>query len=166
MAIGWIVAISKPCRETYAAENLARQRTDCYFPKITEIVERGPRNQRYKLERIVPLFPRYLFVRIEHQWHFILNTFGIAGIIMRGEEPLFAPLSIMQQMWERQDDEGLVQLPRLVRGAAVAVVKGPLAGQRGIYQGMGSGERQRVLLDFLNRRMTVLLQPDAVQLAA
>lgn len=166
MAIGWIVAISKPGRETYAAENLRKQQADCYFPKVSEIVTRGPKMQRYKLQRIVPLFPRYLFVHVHDQWRYVLNTYGIAGILMRGEEPLFCPLRTLEELWARQDDEGLIYLPKLERGSPITVVKGPMQGRSGIYQGMAGRERTRVLLDFLNRRVSVLIASDAVQMAA
>ena len=166
MAIGWIIALSKPCKETYAAENLARQNVECYFPRIAETVSRGPRHNRMKLERVSPLFPRYLFIHVQHQWRFVLSTFGVAGVVMRGEEPLWCPRSVMQQMWERQDPEGLIHLPKLLPGVRINVMRGPFAGQSGIYEGMASQERTKVLLNFLNRKVPVLIAQDAVQIAA
>jgi transcription antitermination factor NusG len=33
------------------------------------------------------LFPNYLFVRIELQWHAVRRTIGVASLIMSGDEP-------------------------------------------------------------------------------
>lgn len=169
MAIGWIVAISKPSREYYAAENLARQDCEFYFPKIVEHVMRGPRQSRYRVERSAPLFPRYIFVRIQHQWRFLLNTYGLAGVLMKGEEPHFASQSAIDDMRNRQDDEGMVHLPLLKeieRGDRVQITKGQFAGYHGIYQGMSSRDRTKVLLDYLGRKTPVLIARGYLRAAA
>lgn len=168
MAIGWIVAISKPARENYAAENLSRLDQQFYFPRIVEQVMRGPRQHRTLIERAVPLFPRYIFVRIEHQWRYLLNVYGLAGVIMKGEEPQFAPQQAIDAMLARQDDEGLVQLPRiedLQPGESVKVTGGQFEGHKGIYQGMSSKDRQKVLLDVLGRKTPVLIAKGMLQAA-
>lgn len=169
MSIGWIVAISKPQREFYAADNLARQNVEFYFPKIVESVMLGPRQARYRVERISPLFPRYIFVHITHQWRFLLSTFGMSGVIMRGEEPHFANERCIDAMQSRQDAEGIVHLPtlkELQQGDPVLVTSGTFKGHHGIYQGMSSKDRQKVLLDYLGRKTPVLIQRGALQLAA
>lgn len=169
MAVGWIVAISKPSREYYAAENLARQDCDFYFPKIVEQVMRGPRRQRHRVEQLAPLFPRYIFVHIHHQWRFLLNTYGLVGVLMRGEEPHFASQRAIDDMRSRQDDEGIVHLPHLkeiAQGDRVRITQGQFAGYQGIYQGMSSKDRQKVLLDYLGRKTPVLIARGLLQAAA
>lgn len=169
MTIGWVVAVSKPARENYAAENLARQDCDFYFPKIVETVMRGPRQARYRVERTSPLFPRYIFVHVNHQWRFLLSTYGLVGVIMRGEEPQFASDRTIDTMRSRQDDEGIVHLPTLKElqaGDRVKVQAGTFKGHHGIYQGMSSRDRTKVLLDYLGRKTPVLIAKGQLQLAA
>lgn len=168
MAIGWIVAISKPARENYAAENLSRLDQEFYFPKIVEQVMRGPRQHRQLIERTAPLFPRYIFVRIHDQWRYLLNVYGLAGIIMKGDEPQFAPQPAIDAMLARQDDEGIIHLPRLEeiqQGDRVKITGGQFEGHQGIYQGMSAKDRQKVLLDVLGRKTPVLIAKGLLQAA-
>ncbi len=170
MTIGWIVAISKPARESYAAENLSRLDAEFYFPKIVERVMRGPRDHRQLIERASPLFPRYIFVHIHDQWRFLLNVYGLSGIMMRGEEPQFAAQAVIDQIMARQDEEGIVQLPHrapqpLSHGDKVKVTGGQFEGYHGIYQGMAAKDRQKVLLDVLGRKTPVLIAKAMLQAA-
>jgi len=160
----WIVCSTQPQRERWAADNAQRQGYDTYLPMIrTEVVERGVASLRVR-----PLFPRYLFVHITNeQWRSLTGTFGVASIIMGDNgRPATLPEIAIDQLRARERD-GYVVLPRaeeiaLTPGQAVRVLAGPFEGTVGVYVGMGPAERERVLLDLLGRKTTVLVSPDNI----
>jgi transcriptional antiterminator RfaH len=169
MSIGWIVAFSKVGREYYAAENLTRQSVDYYIPKIIEYAERGRRKERHTIAKATPLFPRYIFIHVNHQWRHVLSTFGVAGVIMQGDSPAFIGQKAIDQIREREDEEGLVHLPQpeqLSQGDKVKVITGPFSGAIGICEGMSVKDRQKVLLDYLGRKTSVLLGEEMLQRVA
>lgn len=110
------------------------------------------------------LFPRYVFVWIEQQWHVINSTFGVSNILMNGESPAALPVGWVDDMKRNEHPDGLIHLKksRFTRGQGVQVVGGLLDGQRGIYQGQTSRQREIVLLDALGR---VELAPGLLQTA-
>jgi transcriptional antiterminator RfaH len=131
---------------------------EAYLPMIrNNAVERG-----IAVLRDRPLFPRYLFVRIvNEQWRSLTGTFGVASIIMDGNRPASLPDIAIDQLRARERD-GYVVLPRpeeitLTPGQAVRVTTGVFEGMVGVYQGMGPAERERVLLNILGRKTTVLV---------
>lgn len=165
MQSGWIVAYSKQSRENYAAENLHRQSIEYYLPRITETVKIGRRDRRQTITRATPLFPRYIFVHVENQWRKILSTYGISGIIMRGQQPDFIPDKTIQAIRERESPDGIVVLPnnqirQIEYGDPITVTNGPFSGLSGIYDGMSGKDRVSVLLDYLGRKTTVLIGKD------
>lgn len=154
----WIVARTQSNREKWAAENVARQGFEFYLPRIQEAYKAHGR----VVETGRPLFPCYLFVRTDGPWRFLTGTFGVAGIILNGEGPAILPDDAVDQLKALEVD-GYVSLPPppapidLIPGDTVRIQSGALEGQTGVYEGMASATRQRVLLDYLGKRTRVLL---------
>jgi transcriptional antiterminator RfaH len=149
----WLVAQTQPNREQWAAENIMRQGYAYYLPRVAE--------QRRGVTLSKPLFPRYLFVQTPGQWRFLLGTFGVAAVIMHGEEAAMVPTIHMEALRAREGADGLIVLPEkpaLVAGTSeVRVSRGHLKDHVGIYDGMSSSDRAKVLMDFLGRKTTVLV---------
>lgn len=162
---GWIVAKTHSQRETWACENIARQGGTPYLPRISERVRIKSNSGAHYIYRARCLFPCYVFVRIDGAWRYLLGTFGVSGIITSGGGlPALLADKIIEEIKSREDDSGLVQLPELPRnrqqfrpGARVRISQGNWSGYTGIYDGTGPQERQRILLDFLGRKTTVLI---------
>lgn len=157
---GWFVARTQTRRENWAAENIARQGAEFYLPRVAEevYVRRGAPY----VVRARCLFPSYIFVRSPNgQWRFLLGTFGVTELIMSGAQPAVVADGEIARIQAREDVDGIVHLParpsRFVHGSQVRVADGPFVGYVGIYQGASSKECQRVLLDFLGRKATVLI---------
>jgi transcriptional antiterminator RfaH len=78
--------------------------------------------------KVVPLFPGYLFVRIEGVWHCLLSTHGIIGLIRSGDAPARVREDEIERMRRQENKEGIIVLPlvkfqpgervRVTRGAA------------------------------------------------
>lgn len=158
----WLVVQSQPRRELWAAENIERLGFEWYFPKIQISVGRGS----LKTLRLEALFPRHLFVRSDNgQWRQLTGCWGVAGVIMFGDQPGLMPAKEIQRLRSLEDRDGNVVLPneeqlaRFKAGDTVRINNGHLSGFNGIYQGAAPKDRVKVLLDLLGRKTTVLL-PD------
>lgn len=147
----------------WAAENVHRQGYVSYFPKTLVY--------RKNLAQAQPLFAGYLFVCTAGSWNFLLNTYGVAGVVTFGESPALISSDIIDGLRAREVD-GCVVLPtepdhsRFKAGQGVRVKGGVFSGCVGIYEGSDPKYREKVLLDFLGRKTSVFLSPDLVEEAA
>jgi transcriptional antiterminator RfaH len=164
----WVVAKTKGSLESFAAEHVKRQGHQYYLPMTRET---SAGNQRGKLVRNVPLFPRYLFIEVESTWRHLMSTRGITGVLLAGEAPARLPTQYVTDLKLREKD-GLVVLPsmdearRFARGQTVHVSSGLFAGEIGIYDGCSGQERERVLLEILGRKVSVLIAPESLEAVA
>lgn len=162
----WLVAITKPQNEVWAAQNAERQDCHTYLPRFQETtVVRGK-----KLDRIRCLFPRYLFVETpDLRWRFLLGTFGLVGVVLKGDEPAVMPVEEIERMKAKENKLGLIVLPPrpkdpgFTKGQRVRVLYGPLIGYEGVCQQDSAGERVKILLDFLGRKSSVLVTRSHLQ---
>jgi transcriptional antiterminator RfaH len=147
----WFLVVTKPASESLATEHLNRQGFETYFPRLSlKRLYRG----RWA-HRIVALFPRYLFVRLDPRRQAlgpIRSTRGVADIVRFGEDPTIVPDTVVQQLRQRADStSGLHQLnenePR--RGAAMRIIGGAFAGLEGVFDREAGVERSVVLLSLL-----------------
>ena len=77
----WTAARIMPQRERLALHCLKVSGFETYLPRIKDRrVVRGR-----KVSTIAPLFPSYVFITIELQWHEARFALGVAALIMDGE---------------------------------------------------------------------------------
>ena len=150
----WSVAQTEPQRENVAVHFLGEQGFETYLPVI--------KAQR----RLLPLFPSYLFVRIENAWWAIGRTIGVLRVLCNGDHPAESRDEIVMKI-KAQEKNGVVKLPtprpKFIVGDKVSVVTGSFMGQIGIYDGMSGKARERVLLDLLGRKVPVELPKNAIE---
>jgi|SRR5580765_7749800 transcriptional antiterminator RfaH len=142
----WSVAQTETRREGTAARFLTDQGFTTYLPKI-----------RLAHKRVVPLFPGYLFVRIELRWWQINQTIGVIQLLTAGDQPAQVRDSIVEII-KAKERGGIVRLPPpkgLRIGQQVRVLRGSFEGHIGLYHGMSGKDRERVLLDLLGRKVPV-----------
>jgi transcriptional antiterminator RfaH len=148
----WAVVQCKSQREHAVRLLLGRMNLECYLPRI-----------RVR-KRITPLFPGYLFTRLGQQFYSVLWTPHVIRLLMAGLEPARLDDNVIAEL-RRRERGGLVQLPqppRLRRGQPVRLTRGSFAGCVGLYDGMATGDRQRVLLELLGRKVRIELDTNAV----
>jgi transcription antitermination factor NusG len=145
----WACARTQPNREHFACSELGRRGFEVYCLRVSErVVRRGTR-----IVVIRSLFANYLFIQIEAQFYSAMNCPGVVTLLLDGERPAKVPPTVITDLRSRERN-GLIVLPRkpLFRpGDTVKVVRGPLAGLRGLYQGQRAHERVAVLLALLGR---------------
>ena len=83
----WYVVHSHPREEARAFGHLTRQGFDAWLP-----YRRTIRRHARRTEAVLrPLFPRYLFVRVDlaaERWRPILSTSGVQALVSGGDAPL------------------------------------------------------------------------------
>ncbi len=160
----WYVIRSKPRGESTAQTQLERQGFRTYFPRILQ-----PTRVRGRwVDRIEPLFPRYLFLRADvgkRSLAPVRSTVGVTDIVRFGAEYATVLDEIVQELMNRAEPEtGLHRLrkPLFVRGVHVRVSEGPFNGLDGVFECCEGEERVLILLEVLGRQTRVRIPIDQV----
>jgi transcriptional antiterminator RfaH len=162
----WCLVHSKPRGEKIALTNLIRQGFELYFPEVaTRVRTRG----RW-IERVAPLFPRYLFLRFapgRQALGPIRSTLGVSGIVSFGNEYAHVPARVISCLRNRAEAAtGLHRLADeqpLSPGAAVRIVAGAFDGLEGIFVRKAGDDRVVVLLDMLGAATQVRVPTGCVE---
>jgi transcriptional antiterminator RfaH len=145
----WTVLQTETQREHIARLMLMRQGFETYMPRI-----------QIRPNRIVNLFPSYIFIEIIDRWWAARWTIGVIKILMDGERPARVPDGIIEAI-RKQEVGGFVKLPNRNngkrRGEKVKIIRGSFQGHLAIYDGMSGKERERVLLELLGQMVPVEL---------
>lgn len=164
----WVVARTKPNRESWAAENIRRQGFDYYLPKFSDR-KFSIREKRYT-ETVRALFPSYIFVWIEGPWRWLTGTFGVSSVVLVNGYPAVLPNKIVDTLRSSESRTGLILLPdaapppRFRLGQPVRVKEGAFSGRTGLFDG-DAAERVRVLLSIMGRMTPVQIDGDFVEAA-
>ena len=159
----WIAVRTQPRRENWAAENVMRQDCEFYLPRYLVY------STRLRQCRSEILFRSYLFAKPENgQWRFLLGTFGVSSVMMRGESPAPVMQQHIDELRKREDRDGFIVLPkrsRFMEGDKVRVTSGPFVTHLGVYQGQTPAQREKVLIDILGGKITTIIDSDALEVA-
>jgi transcriptional antiterminator RfaH len=164
--ITWCVAHTQPLKESVAQKNLLDQGYDVYMPRFKKTV----RHARKVEERLMPLFPRYIFVGIDFSsalWRNINGTRGVSYVVMAGENtPSKVPVSIIHELKSQEVSEGVVPLSSIItfsKGEKIRVIEGVFADHMAVFESMDDKSRVQVLLTFMGREMKMALPTYAVE---
>lgn len=169
MLAGWLVVRTQHSREVWAAENIRRQEGEPYLPRVAERIKRGALIE----VRSKYLFPSYIFVKyVAGRWRFLLGTYGVNSVIMgTGNNPAVVADTEVAKLRACEDVDGLIRLPewlpgegvgegRFRAGEAVRVNGGLYKGYEGLYVGQSAKDREKILLEYLGRKTSVLIDTD------
>jgi transcriptional antiterminator RfaH len=159
----WFLVLTKASAEKSAVTNLERQGYRVYYPRLLQLALRRGR----WIERIVSLFPRYLFVQLDvatQSLAAIRSTVGVSSIVRFGLDAAVVPDRIVDGLLRRADAEsGLHRLNErnvLHHGSRVKVLTGAFEGLEGVFERETGGERAVVLLRILGNQTPVYLPSD------
>ena len=157
--VGWYVVHTKPRQEKLAVSHLDRQGYETYLPMIEE---RRRKENRYQVQS-VPMFPRYLFIRLTPTAAStapIRSTIGCCGLVRFGNElaQLAAPIITHLRARERANG-GVSRAPEWPVGSPLRVTDGPFLGMDATFLSRSAAERVIVLMEMLGREQQVEL-PD------
>lgn len=158
-ALQWFLVLTKPCAEKVAELNLERQGYRVYYPRLLRpSLSRG----RWK-DRIVSLFPRYLFIQLDATCQSLApvrSTVGVASIVCFGARTAVVSDAIIAALMHKADPQsGLheLQCPLFEVGSAVRVLTGAFAGLEGIFERQDGQDRVVILFQMLGREARVNL---------
>jgi transcriptional antiterminator RfaH len=159
----WYLVHAKPGCESIAQLNLERQDYEVYFPRL---VQRTHVRGHWR-ERVVALFPRYLFVRVNETRHHLgpaRGTVGVSSIVRFGDDYAVVPEHVVQELRARADpDSGLHRISHdvsLRRGMPVVLTGPPFDGLEAIFEDRAGTDRVVVLLNLLGREARVHVPSD------
>ena len=154
----WYLIRTKPNAETTAQLNLERQAYEVYFPRLLQFL---PCRGRWH-ERAVPLFPGYLFLRLDEGRQALApvqSSLGVAGAVRFGARYAIVADEVIRDLRSRADPEtGIHRLSlaaRLAPGARVRILAGPFDGLEGIFERETGADRAIVLLRVLGQTASV-----------
>lgn len=144
----WYVVYTKPGQEKLASQSLARKGLSSFLPMICEPWRKNP-------NRIEPLFPNYLFVRMgfPEEYYLAVWTPGIKRFVSFGEEPTPIDDALVEFLIEKAGNSGIIEARRPLRvGDEVTISSGPLGGLAGIIESPPDQKgRVRVLMNILRQ---------------
>ena len=150
----WYVVYSKPRKEEFALSQLRAKGLEVFYPKL---LLPGSSNRP---NRVVPLFPSYLFARINlvsSEYYTVIWSPGVKRIISFAGVP--APLddAIVASLKDQADLHGLIPGRTNLRvGQEVLIKLGPFDGLIGVVRELPDGkQRVKVLMKLLSRQINV-----------
>ena len=154
----WYAVHTKARDEKLAEENLQRQGFATFLPRI----KASKRRRGRWLEVIEPLFPGYLFARLDlliQDSSPIRSTRGVLGLVRFGGDPAPVPPGLVEQlMAAKADDVGVVRQEQLFQaGDRVEIITGPFAGLPASILAETGKERVELLLELLGRATKVVI---------
>lgn len=151
----WYVIETKRYREQVASAFLGQQGIRSYLPRIAQWPRPAVGSD------VAPLFPGYLFVRLQLEQDFLRVTrmIGVKTFVTFGGAPVPLREDAIELLRSREGADGLIRCAATSLGhGEVRVVDGPFRGLTAVLdQRMGPRDRVRVLLHVLQRQTTVEL---------
>lgn len=158
----WYAVCSQSNREEYAALEVAKQGFAVYLPRRLKTV----RHARRTTTQMAPLFPRYLFVRMDptrDRWRCIDSTYGVSHLVRFTDKPTAIPQGIVETLMAMSDSRGIVDFQEMLGpGRRVLLAAGPFADRLGTLQRLDGAGSVRVLLEMMGRCVEVSTRRDFI----
>jgi transcriptional antiterminator RfaH len=149
--------------------HLTNQGFHCFLPHVLQLRSHARKTRLV----LVPLFPRYLFVRLDlnvTRWRAINGTRGVVSLLANGPHPLPVPHGLVEMLFAKCDSRNAISLTAmgaLAKGLRVRIKSGAFSGQMGEVTGtFAEGrDRVRVLLTLLGVETELQLPSYAIEAA-
>jgi transcriptional antiterminator RfaH len=160
----WYVVHTRAQAEGRALQHLGGQGFEAWLPEYLKRRRHARRTEQVRR----PLFPRYLFVRLDleaERWRSVLGTTGVDGLV-GGDPPTPLADAIVDALRQRTDEEGLVAVSpalSLRSGDAVRIAEGPLADLEGVFLDVDDRDRVAILLHLMGRDIRVRVDARGIE---
>lgn len=164
----WYCLHTRPFSEAHAAHYLrTRLGLDVYLPRLRQLRV----IRRTECVVTTPLFPRYLFCRIDEAsgYNAVRYAPDVVSIVAFGAQPTPVPDAIIAELraWAGDGIDVITLLPDLGPGAQVEITDGPLSGLRAVITSRRPGsDRVDVLLSILDCGARATVRRSQLQLVA
>ncbi len=162
----WYVVFTKAKNEKLAEENLFRQGFECFLPFVNNPNKVRARRVKSIIE---PLFPCYLFIKVDTETQSIApvrSTRGVAKMVMFGNTLASIPDKYIEQIQNRVSPEsGVIEFVShdYKPGDKVKVLDGPLAGLEGSFKQNSAEDRVILMLGLLGGTKQVHVRKDFIE---
>jgi transcriptional antiterminator RfaH len=161
----WYLVHTRPNCERKAELNLGAQEFETFLPQV----ERTIRHARRFTSVRRPLFPRYLFVRLDiarDRWLSVNGTIGVSRLFTQEGRPVAVPVGIVETLLVHSD-AGLTRLDRsLAEGQRVRILSGPMVDFTARVLRLDERRRVDVLLEIMGAEVSVSVDRRALAPAA
>ena len=148
-SLHWFVIHTKPRDEYRVKNHFEGMEIETLLPLCENFQYSHGRMSRV----INPLFPNYLFARLDLDRHYykVKWTRGVNRILGAANEPIPISEPVIQMLRDRMGDDDTVKLlENLQEGDLVQITSGPLKDLIGVFQRRSSsGERVKILLNLI-----------------
>ncbi len=142
----WYLIRTKSNRESYVRDQLSHVVPEVFLPMLKLPISRLHLARR---PTVVPLFPQYIFARLELSIHYFSIRYmpGVAGFVSAGPDPLSVSEDIVNSVRSRCTD-GIVQLRTkpFYQGERVRIVDGPFRDFEAVFESYLSGAKRVAIL--------------------
>ena len=158
----WYAVSTKPNHEKQVEQNIRRLGIECFLPLLQErkVIRRAQKTV------ISPLFPGYLFVRVNLTEHYRAVTYarGVRKMVGFGSSPVEVEMAVIDAIKSKMTDDQVyvLETPKHLRSGQVVLIKdGPLVGLEAVFmREMPGQQRAMVLLQTLAFRARVEVNID------
>ena len=153
---GWIALYTKANQEKTAITNIERQGYRAYCPMI----ERTRKHAR-KIDKVRrPLFPSYVFARLDEQkfqWRPLLSTIGVQSVIRFNDKLGFMPDGFVEELlsFEEKDKLRAMTAPKFKAGTEVKMLDGPFENLIAKVLSLPEKDRVWLMLDIMGRKVRI-----------
>jgi transcription termination/antitermination protein NusG len=148
----WFAVQSASRCEHKAADILAFKGYECFLPLYQASRKWSDRTKKVAL----PLFPGYLFCRMEHTAAgLVLTTPGTIRIVSFGGQPYPISDAEIEAVRRMCSSGGASPFPYFKKGESVRIKDGPLAGIIGVLKEIRNQQRLIVTVDFIMKSVAV-----------
>jgi len=159
---GWFAVYTLSCREKQVSRHMEIHAIEHFLP-VTKSRRRWKNGCSVVIDE--PLFPGYLFVRIDRtERNQVLAVPGVHSIVGTGKDPVPLPQFEIEALRRTIDFLKIEPHPYLSVGERATILRGPLAGMTGIVTRKKNGLRFVLSLDLIMK--SVAVEVDAADLEA
>ena len=155
----WYVVKVKPRQERQVLAVLGHREIEVYFPQVKS------RKKRADPSAVEPLFPGYLFARLDAlspEWVVARAAPGVSYFLGTDRVPTPVPDVLVDEIRRRVARESRApSAPRYRAGQKVRIVEGPFEGLDAVFDGtLSPTGRSRVLVMIVGRLASVQIDID------
>jgi transcriptional antiterminator RfaH len=157
----WRAVFCKPGQERRAEAHLENQDFQVFLPRV--------RTRSRSRMRVLPMFPRYLFVNLRahaEDWSTIRSTRGAIGLVRFGDRVPAVPDELIDTLRRQHDAFGAVDLSSAMEigpDDPVEITDGAMAGLRAVFRARTGKDRVLVLLKLLEHEREIELPAELIK---
>lgn len=151
--------MTKPREDERAEQHLLNQGYEIFRPLIRHYgIKQGK-----QVARVEPLFPRYIFIRLDDvmsNWSKIRSTRGVAQLVRFADLPAIVPASIIGLLKGQCVDDNILDItgdePFVFKsGDSVEITEGSFKGLQAIIAEQKGEDRVLLFLNLLGKQQTL-----------